>query len=554
MNLLEHFLILFDTQVRGAGIKQVNKQIAGTTKGLMSANNMLKVFFGYDLYRFVKQLIPDLINTSQQLGAMESRFNAVSTSARAGAQELGWVGEQSKRLGLNFLKTADDYSIFYATVRKNMGQETTRKVFKDWAEAFRVLHIDPERQSRVLYALREMSSKGKIYMQDLALQLGSAVPDAMNLASEAMGYTGPNAVNEFREAIKKGQVDVKKFIPLFSEMVNKTYVNSKKLADAMNLPDAQIQLLTTHWQFLQKKIYEGGFGKDLVSVLKLLNRGLGFLEEHGGEIYGLLKGIVGLMAILAGARILGGIIKFTPILIKSFKYIKSLGIINGLRQATYFITKIIGKLSGFGSIGSKVLSIFGGKGALILAGLNALLTGATIGYILGSILNWFLNKFGPTVIDWVMHIGRRIRIAFITAGWALNNIINDGPIGDFLRFFGWKGNKNNKDNKDWKDVYDEGDFDRDAYFGIGINEAINKNPYRAGPPRNPSYTTVNNISPSIVANINYNGSESDKANIESIIKRAVQESSVDVVKEAIWGSKINNNPILGSGTTVSSGI
>lgn len=126
---ISHNLILFEGKLKGTGFQQMSKQFRATRQNLFSLKNLFTSFIGYDIYSGLRNLIPSLINTSQQLGAMKSRFNAVSASASAGADELNWIGEQSKRLGLDFLKTADDYSIFFATVSKNMGQKQTREVF-----------------------------------------------------------------------------------------------------------------------------------------------------------------------------------------------------------------------------------------------------------------------------------------------------------------------------------------------------------------------------------------------------------------------------------------
>ena len=378
-NIVEN-LIQFIPQVKGSGFQQLNKGLMSTHKNLFSLRNMFGAFFGYDLYSSVRNLIPELVHTSQQLGAMKSRFNAVSTSASAGADELNWVGEQSKRLGLDFLRTADDYSIFFATVSKNMGQGTTRKVFEQWAEAFRVLHIDPERQTRVLYALREMSSKGKIYMQDLALQLGSAVPDAMNIAAKSMGYIGPKAVERFRKAIKDGAIDVKKFIPLFSEAVNKQYVSAEKLNYAMGQTDAQLQLINTHWQFMQKKLLESGMQDDIVGFLKGVNRLLGFLERNAGGLYKTLKALGAILAIFIGGKVIFN-------LITTIKTIKMLYVALKALQAQILLTQFAtGATIGAGSL-TTLLGFL----------LNPWVLGAILVAGLGLALAFVLKKFFPNV-------------------------------------------------------------------------------------------------------------------------------------------------------------
>ena len=373
-------LIEFIPKVKGNGLQQLNKGLMSTHKNLFSLKNMFGAFFGFELYSSVRNLIPQLVDTSQKLGAMKSRFNAVSTSARAGGEELNWIGEQSKRLGLDFLRTADDYSIFFATVSKNMGQGTTRKVFEQWAETFRVLHIDPERQTRVLYALREMSSKGKIYMQDLALQLGSAVPDAMNLAAKSMGYIGPKAVERFRAAIKAGTVDVKKFIPLFSEAVNKQYVSQKALNYAMEQTDAQLQLINTHWQFMQKKLLESGMQEDIINFLKGVNKLLGFLEAHASGLYRILKTLGATLVLFIGGKVILNIIN-------TVKAVKTLQTALIALRAQMLLTQF--------ATGTAVGS--GGLAALLGFLLNPWVLGAILVAGLTVALAFVIKKFFPNV-------------------------------------------------------------------------------------------------------------------------------------------------------------
>lgn len=415
MNPLVDNLILFTGKLRGDGFQKLNKGIMTSHKSLFSLRNMFGAFFGYDLYTSFRNLIPQITNTSQQLGAMKSRFNAVSTSASAGADELNWIGEQSKRLGLDFLKTADDYSIFFATVSKNMGQGQTRQVFEQWAEAFRVLHIDPERQSRVLYALREMSSKGKIYMQDLALQLGSAVPDAMNLAAKSMGYTGPKAVERFRQAIKDGAIDVKKFIPAFSEIINKQYVSADKLTYAMGQTDAQLQLINTHWQFMQKKLLESGMQDDIVNFLKGTNKLLGFLEKHSGGLYKSLKLITkSLLLIGAGA----GLFKLFNLFKDAKLAFQVMAMAKGFSQMGMAIKTIQAA-----AIASEIGSGAGIMGILIGALTNPWVLAIVLISSLTLVLGWVLKKFFPNVWVKIVHYF----YMFKRWMWNLLNDINNHP-------------------------------------------------------------------------------------------------------------------------------
>ena len=178
MGILDKFILLFEAQVKHTGFTKLNKNLQSATKqmrvtklqaqslfgarGMFSTKDMLRGFIGFDVYTALRDLPQQFVDASVRLGAMRSRFNAVADSAQESGEQLKWVSDQSRRLGLDLYNTADNYSIFYATVKKTLGVDVAQDIFGQWTEAFRVLHIPQEQQSRVLYALREMSSKGKI--------------------------------------------------------------------------------------------------------------------------------------------------------------------------------------------------------------------------------------------------------------------------------------------------------------------------------------------------------------------------------------------------------
>ena len=335
MGILDKFILLFEAQVKQTGFTKLNKNLQSATKqmkatklqaqslfgarGMFSTKDMLRGFIGFDIYSALRDLPQQFIDASVRLGAMRSRFNAVADSAQESGEQLKWVSDQSRRLGLDLYNTADNYSIFYATVKKTLGGDVAQDIFGQWTEAFRVLHIPQEQQSRVLYALREMSSKGKIYMQDLAMQLGSAVPSAMPIASQAMGYG--NDIQRFREDITAGKINANQFLKAFSKAVHTAYVSGDALAKAMQSPDAQIQRMQANWQYLMLQFAEAGVSDALVSGLQKVNDLLDFAGDHAKELYQILSGLLKILLFIGGIKVIGGIVKWT---IKLFAWSKGL--------------------------------------------------------------------------------------------------------------------------------------------------------------------------------------------------------------------------------------
>lgn len=398
MNILDKFILLFEAHVKQTGFTKLNKNLQSATKqmkatklqaqslfgarGMFSAKDMLRGFIGFDVYTALRDLPQQFVDASVRLGAMRSRFNAVADSAQESGEQLKWVSDQSRRLGLDLYNTADNYSIFYATVKKTLGGDVAQDIFGQWTEAFRVLHIPQEQQSRVLYALREMSSKGKIYMQDLAMQLGSAVPSAMPIASQAMGYG--NDIQRFREDITAGKINANQFLKAFSKAVHTAYVSGDALAKAMQSPDAQIQRMQANWQYLMIQFAEAGVSDALVSGLQKVNNLLDFAGDHAKELYQILSDLFKILLFIGGMKVVG---KIAVWLIKIVKWIRNIWawvgpILVYLREGKVIMTFISTLLKG--ALKTGIGTILGGVGGIVMG--------------LWTIFD-ILNIFFPNAID-----------------------------------------------------------------------------------------------------------------------------------------------------------
>lgn len=541
-NIIDSFLILFTTQVRGNGIQQLNKQTAGVMKNMSGAGNMLKMFFGYDLYTTVRQLIPSLVDASKQMGAMESRFYAITNSSKLAGEELEWVKGQADRLGLEFLKTADSYSIFYSSVAKTMGGGAAREIFQNWAEAFRVLHIDPAKQERVLYALREMSSKGKIYLQDLSNQLGSHIPAAMQIAAKSMGYVGKDAVQRFRKDITAGTVDVQKFLIVFSNAMNGAYVSSEKLANAMEKPDAQLGRLAGRWQRFLIAVSKGGFEKDLVKTLKGVNTLLDGLEKHGPKIYETLKLIAGALLIFGAGKLTVGILKTYSVVAKFIKGLPLL--VTGLTRTT-MLTRSLIKL-----IGTPALRL--------LLGLVSGPVGWTIGII--ALLAFILHKFFPNVERSLLAM---VDIVFYTIRdywWMLEDWFKNSTMGKFVSLMA----KNKATQiKETGTMTEEGSFmknmfpNRESLWKVGDMVGIAKflNPTISSALG--AIKTGSNIASQVTTKLNVTMKFESKGEIPEDQMKSLKDNSGNIVsqlKDVIISSKLFGGQPKYTGTRPSASI
>ena len=315
-NLLTELLLLVKAQVDTTGFNKVNNNIKKTHQNIFSLKKLFGAFIGFDIYQGIKKLAFSTVQMSKDIGAMESRFYAITKSNKAANEEMEWAIKLAKDDAVSIKSVADSYSIFYAATQKSIGTGGAREVFKDWTDVSRVLHLNEYQFERITYALREMASKGAIYSQDLRMQIGTHVPNAMGLARQAaeqLGYSGNDWFEKFQSAAKGNQKLINQFIVLFSRGAKTMYADSEALAEAMKKPDAQLQKLSNTWWDFQRRIVGGGFEKDLVKTLQVLNFILEKLTKHAGGIYKWTKRILGLVLILVGANALGLLIKYGTI-------------------------------------------------------------------------------------------------------------------------------------------------------------------------------------------------------------------------------------------------
>lgn len=298
-------------------LKNMGQQ-ANKTGSLLKAMST-KLFGGFNIDSAINMGMKYL-QFEKDLGAMQSRFFAITGDQKKAREEFDYIRKVATDTALDIKSTADSYSIFYAAAAKSMGSGGAQQVFKDWTEVSRVLHLTPYQFERVTYALREMASKGAIYSQDLRMQIGTHVPNAMGLAQKAvedLGITGTDWFEKFQKQAKGNQPLINEFIKNFSKYAKMQFATPQALKMALQQPDALANYIKNMGynfmiEFSQKggneaiiKILEGfkdallkiDYAK-LAEVLGSIARGVGKIFEYLPQILSVLKDIAMSVAIL----------------------------------------------------------------------------------------------------------------------------------------------------------------------------------------------------------------------------------------------------------------
>lgn len=131
--------------------------------------------------------VADIQSLEASLTSVLAKFNTGIPIQQAVANEIEHLGNITNELGVSFSASVKPYVKYLAASKDSL--ETNRRVMKSFLGLSTGLGLSADDVNRVIRALEQMQSKGKVMAEELRLQLGDAVPGAVNLFAEAMGVS-----------------------------------------------------------------------------------------------------------------------------------------------------------------------------------------------------------------------------------------------------------------------------------------------------------------------------------------------------------------------------
>ena len=203
--------------------KGLDKSIDNTKKSTSefdkTANLLKKTLQKLGIALTIRQTIKfgqELIQTTQDLQALDNQLIASTKSAELAGEAYQFVSEEVERLGLDLKTTLDGFSKFSASaLRSNLTFGQTKQIFTDVSSALISLNADSQTTLRVFRALEQISSKGVVALEEIKLQLGDALPGALSIASKALGVTQA----EFLKLVSQGRIASDEFLPAFAREI-----------------------------------------------------------------------------------------------------------------------------------------------------------------------------------------------------------------------------------------------------------------------------------------------------------------------------------------------
>lgn len=136
-----------------------------------------------------------LIDVTAQLDSMRRVLTQVYGSLEEANKQIANVEQVANNAGVNVLDTSKAF-VKFASAAKAAGIETevVNTVFNNTVKAAGNLGLSGDEVSRILTALSQTASKGRVSMEELSQQLGDSLPGALNLMAKGLGITLPDLI------------------------------------------------------------------------------------------------------------------------------------------------------------------------------------------------------------------------------------------------------------------------------------------------------------------------------------------------------------------------
>lgn len=430
----------------------------------------------------------DIQSLEASLTSVLAKFATGLPIQEAVANEIDHLKAVTTSLGVSFSASVKPYTRYLAASKDSL--ETNRKVIKSFLGLSAGLGLTSEDVNRVIRALEQMQSKGKVMSEELKLQLGDAVPGAVGLFAEAMGVSEA----QLFKLMEQGKVS--------SDVLSKVaYTIDKKYGAAIDKGSKTIRAnanrISNAFYMLRVNV-----GRGMDETFKINNKMASFatwltkvsnnfsrLDENGKKVIlsvGLL--VAGLAPLLI---ILGSIAKILAIAVLGFMVLtKPLILLVGL------LPKIV---AGFRALA--LVAAMNPLGAFVAATVTIVTYWREIIDLFkkaGSFIGRAGSKIWGALPDWTKPNMNR-----------MNNV--DYSPTDFKKVFKAVGSGINSFTSGFNNFLSERDLLPDSYLKAG--------------PYNSPMNNQKNINNNLTVNIPPGMSGSDATGIKDAIKQALQEEN-----------------------------
>lgn len=219
-----------------SGVQSLNAKVNSLLKGIAG----LGMAGGYAMQRMISgSMDAASIQNKTYFGLLAQNNDDKAATTR----QMDFINRMSNVYGMDKAKTSVDYMKFAGATKATMGEDQRQQLFEALNIKGTSFGLTGEQFSFAAKALEQMSSKGKVTMEELRQQLGDHIPGAIQDFYEAWKKSEGKAtasMQDFEKAIKNGDVKLEKISGALSEIWGQAK-NTQAFAQAMNTPERALQ-------------------------------------------------------------------------------------------------------------------------------------------------------------------------------------------------------------------------------------------------------------------------------------------------------------------------
>ena len=228
------------------------------------------------------------VKLGQDLESAQIAINAASGSAEMGAENMKFLRQEARRLGVDVVQGAKGLSQLLAAGEGVLPQEDLRNIFTGVTEASTVMGLSADDTSGAIRAIFQMMSKGKVSAEEMRQQLGERMSPAFKLMAKAVGVT----TEELDRLMKRGEVFSKDVLPEFGR--NLREFAAPGLEDALNSNRIAMNRMFNEVKFSGEDFFmglEGGLTEFFNSVSTMFKSNEKVWKSLGKVLGSILKGV-----------------------------------------------------------------------------------------------------------------------------------------------------------------------------------------------------------------------------------------------------------------------
>ena len=244
----------------GSELDALRSKASGFKGALASIGQGIGVGAGMTGFSGMTDLLSSAGSTNMRVENIGAAYEAIMGDADKARAQLAFIREESDRLGLSYLDTAESAKTFFASAKDTEIEKDAKEIFLAFSEMGTALRLTQDQMQGVFLAI----SKGKVTAEELRQQLGERAPGAFKLFADALGV----CTTSLDKMLERGEVTIDTLAKV-APVIRERY--GAGLKAAMDSTTAAVGRLNTAWDDL---MLHAGSSDALKEGVKLLTDGV----------------------------------------------------------------------------------------------------------------------------------------------------------------------------------------------------------------------------------------------------------------------------------------